>query len=284
MNKALIAALCSTTIMLAACGDNEDTDEQNDQTNGEESTEANTEEQAEDMTAEEILTEAIAFYDDLDSLHVEREGSLNQEIDTPEQDEDMNDANVDMMTSDKQWQFQQEDGFYQRTEIGMNMVVDEEGEEEVEDEMPTSYSFTDSEDPAYMITYEEGDNEALRYENPTSDESLSFDMHGQEYEAILEDAELSLVGEETINGYDTYHIEADQDGEITEYWFDKDTFFEIKRTLDSSSESPDGEFSNEGGGIDTVVDYEVNPDFDASLFQAPDDIEVVDGEIDDTIG
>lgn len=46
-----------------------------------------------------------------------------------------------------------------------------------------------------------------------------------------------------------------------------------------SEESPDGAASDD---IE-ILEYEVNPEFDESLFEAPEDIEVIDGSIEDTL-
>ncbi|MDQ0209043.1 hypothetical protein [Alkalicoccobacillus murimartini] len=71
---------------------------------------------------------------------------------------------------------------------------------------------------------------------------------------------------------------------IGEYWFDKETFFEVKSEISMSSESEEQNLDSAVTAGDTVFEYELNPDFDETLFQVPEDLEVVDSEVGDTIG
>jgi hypothetical protein len=190
-------------------------------------------------------------------------------------------GDISTSITETHWNFIQEGELYTR----MDMEFSTEGEEDGEafsDEMPTTYQFSDLDDPSLTITYDEGDEEAIRYEqgiDPTQDDLSDW---ASLYENLLEDAELTYVGEEEINGYSTYHIEAERDGQVTEYWFDQETFYEIKMGSETAVEDAEhaaGDTSSSGA----VIEYEVNPEFDESLFQAPEDVEVVDGELEDTL-
>ncbi|GAF11122.1 hypothetical protein JCM19046_1612 [Bacillus sp. JCM 19046] len=288
MKKILFTSILSSTVLLTACGSddaNGDADNNDQETPTEESA---TEENESDtngensMTGEDVLNEAIALYDDVTSLYVVREGALDQNISMPD-DEEAGDAEIEMNITETQLQVIQDGDFYQRNEHSITSIVNEEGQDPEEQDMGTTVSFTDADDPNYLISYDEGDTEAIRYEGPDTGD-FSFSEYAYPYEQMLENGEVELIGEEEINGYQTYHISVEEDGEVTEFWFDTETFFEIQSTLNSESESQDGEFQTEGGGMNTVVEYELNIEPDMSQFQAPDDIEVVDGEIEDTIG
>lgn len=289
MKKILLTSILSTTVLLTACG-SDDNNEEADSNGQGTSTEENSNEENESdnnsddsLTGEDVLNEAIALYDDVTSLYVVREGALDQDISMPDDEEEAGDASVEMNITESQLHVIQDGEFYQRNENSITSIVNEEGEDPEEQNMGTSISFTDADDANYLISYDEGDTEAIRYEGPDPSE-FSFSDYSNPYEQMLENGEVELLGEEEINGFQTYHVSVEEDGEVTEFWFDTETFFEIQNTLQSESESQDGEFQSEGGGTNTVVEYELNIEPDMSQFQAPDDIEVVDGSVGDTIG
>ncbi|MBM7840948.1 hypothetical protein JOC54_004242 [Alkalihalobacillus xiaoxiensis] len=281
MKKALIVALCSTTALLVACNDNSNGEENDTANNNEETemTETDTDDETDntdedDMTAEDVVNEAIALFDDLESLYIEMEGSGDVDFGSEDMDEELDDVEMDLDMNTKEWIFSEGDEMYNRTEteVGVGVESDEEsGADEV-----VSYGFTDYDDPNYMIMYDEGDTEATRVEN-----SMEFDFStlAHEYEDLLENAELTLVGEEEVNGYQAYHIEAEMDDEVRSYWFDTENFYAVRLEVEAGQDE-EGGFSSQ----DDVIDYELNPSFDESLFQVPDDIEVVDGDAGDTIG
>lgn len=286
MKKTWLVALCSTTVLLAACTDGEDENtEENANGNGE--TEETTDQAAEDdeLTAEDILQEAIALYDGLEGLYIETVGegdidfSIDEEDIEDEIDEEANSAELGLEMNIRQWTFVDGDDFYDRSEQEMIMNVETDSDASTEERV--SYSFTDYDDPAYAIMYDEGDDEAIRIER---DLDFDFSHMAQRYEDLLDNAdELTLVGEEEVNGYQTYHIEAEMDGETMSFYFDQDTYFSVRDEVEGGDDMDttlDGGFQAE----DDVIDYELNPEFDESLFQAPDDMEVTDGEISDTIG
>jgi len=287
MKKTWLVALCSTTVLLAACTDGEDENtEENANGNGE--TEETTDQAAEDdeLTAEDILQEAIALYDGLEGLYMETVGegdidfSIDEEDIEDEIDEEANSAELGLEMNIRQWTFVDGDDFYDRSE--QEMIMDVETDSDANTEETVSYSFTDYDDPAYAIMYDEGDDEAIRIER---DLDFDFSHMAQRYEDLLDNAdELTLVGEEEVNGYQTYHVEAEMDGETMAFYFDQDTYFSVRDEIiggdDDMDTTLDGGFQAE----DDVIDYELNPEFDESLFQAPDDMEVTDGDISDTIG
>lgn len=272
-------------LFLTACGD----EEQDEAANGQEDTEQqeesveevnedNAADENKEPTAEEVLEGAVAFYEDLDGLYFVVESEMDMETDG---EEDMPEGEATTTTREVQWQFMTDEEYYNRLEVEMTTEGEEEGEE-FSEEQPTTYQFTDIEDSSYTISYDEGDTEAIRYESGTDGGEMDDLSSGAyQYEQLLEDAELTYVDEEEVNGYETYHIEAEQDGEVTEYWFDQETYYEIRQETSQSGgdESLAGSADNE---IE-VVEYEANPEFDESLFEAPDEIEVVDGELEDTL-
>ncbi|UTR06014.1 hypothetical protein MM326_18345 [Alkalihalobacillus sp. LMS6] len=287
MKKTWLVALCSTTVLLAACTDGEDENtEENANGNGE--TEETTDQASEDdeLTAEDILQEAIALYDGLEGLYMETVGegdidfSIDEEDIEDEIDEEANSTELGLEMNIRQWTFVDGDDFYDRSE--QEMIMNMETDSDASTEETVSYSFTDYSDPAYAIMYDEGDDEAIRIER---DLDFDFSHMAQRYEDLLDNAdELTLVGEEEVNGYQTYHVEAEMDGETMAFYFDQDTYFSVRDEIiggdDDMDTTLDGGFQAE----DDVIDYELNPEFDESLFQAPDDMDVTDGEISDTIG
>ncbi|WYP26456.1 hypothetical protein NSQ54_19365 [Alkalihalobacillus sp. FSL W8-0930] len=286
MKKAIVLTVTGA-VFLAACGSEDEsqtaTANETAETGTEETMneEKESDEDAEDTpSAEEIVEEAIAFYDGLTSLYMVSEGEVSVDFDADQ--ENVPEGDVSTSITETHWNFIQDGELYTRMDLEFSTEGEEDGEA-FSDEMPPSYQFSDLDDPVFTITYDEGDEEAIRYEqgvDPTQDDLSDW---ASLYENLLENAELTYVGEEEINGFSTYHIEADRDGQVTEYWFDQETFYEIKMESETAVEDAEhaaGDTSSSGA----VIEYEVNPDFDESLFQAPDDVEVVDGELEDTFG
>ncbi|QKS72665.1 hypothetical protein FLK61_39315 [Paenalkalicoccus suaedae] len=230
-----------------------------------------------DHDPQEIVENAIALFDDLESLHFTLESEINQQMDM----EGMPEGEINMYITETHWEFIQDGEYYNRLEVEALSEGTEDGEEFTEEE-PMNYSFTYLDDPTYQITYDEGDTEAIRFEQPIEqEESVDFSQWAFQLEDILMNAELTYEGTEEINGYDTYHVRAEMDGEVSEHWFDQDTYYEVQTVTSSEAgeESPGDQTT-----ISTVTDYELDPDFDESLFEAPEDVEVVDGSFEDTIG
>ncbi|TDL31210.1 hypothetical protein E2R51_15615 [Jeotgalibacillus sp. S-D1] len=205
---------------------------------------AETQDKKQQPSAEDILGQAASLHEELDSVYFKAERTTETAEGT-----------VDSSTVEKQWLYEQDENFYRHIEY--------------EEEDRTSYLFTDLEDPNFLIEYAEGDDEAQRYENAfTENADLGHGAHSYEY--LLEHAELSLIGEEEVNGYQTYHVQATQEGQTTDYWFDQDTFYEVKTQYQS--------FGTETYSTE-ILDYELNPEFDKGLFQAPDEIETLGKEV-----
>ncbi|CAM3872571.1 hypothetical protein [Alkalicoccus chagannorensis] len=264
--------------------ENED-EEENEAENGGNMNEEENDEAASDaggdemLNAEEIVEEAIALYDDLDSIYFEIEGEIDQELEA----EDMPDGEIEMTTWERQWDFIEDGDFYNRLELEMRSEGEEEGED-FETEEPRSYTFTDADDPDHQISYEEGDEEAIRYEQPIEGDQEDLSAGAVQYEMLLDEADLTLDGEQEVNGFEAYRIEAETDGAVTTYWFDVETFYEVKRESEEESDAEDLDAEvGAGMGNTVVIEYELNPDFDEELFEAPDDIEVVDGTFEDTL-
>ncbi|MDQ0209021.1 hypothetical protein [Alkalicoccobacillus murimartini] len=283
MKKAAVLTI-SGAVFLAACSNEEpmqsetaDASEEVEQNDMNQDDTESTDE--EPPSPEEIVEQAIAFYDDLHSLYLVAEGENHMDLDAEQ--ENVPEGNISMFIREEQWNFIEDGKLYTRLEMESYSEGDEDGES-FSEEMPNSIQFSDLDDPAFTITYDEGDDEAIRYEPGVDPEQADLTDWASPYENMLENAELTYIGEEEVNGYQTYHIESDLDGEVTEYWFDQETYYEImmERATSADEEHSAGDLDSSNG----VIDFEVNPDFDESLFQAPDDIEVVDGELEDTIG
>ncbi|MEN0645385.1 hypothetical protein MKY91_19655 [Alkalicoccobacillus gibsonii] len=279
MKKAIVLSVI-VAVFLAACGSEDESQTATANETEETGTEEAVSEDTEDApSAEEIVEEAIAFYDGLTSLYMVSEGEVNVAFDGEQ--EDVPEGDISTSITETHWNFIREGELYTRMDLEFSTEGEEDGEA-FSDEMPTTYQFSDLDDPALTITYDEGDEEAIRYEQGIDPTQEDLSDWASLYETLLEDAELTYVGEEEINGYSTYHIEAERDGQVTEYWFDQETFYEIKMESETAVEDAEhaaGDTSSSGA----VIEYEVNPDFDESLFQAPDDVEVVDGELEDTL-
>ncbi|GAF22765.1 hypothetical protein JCM19047_2534 [Bacillus sp. JCM 19047] len=243
MKKALVVALCSTTALLVACNDNSNGEENDNNTANEETemTETNDETDETDdtdedtMTAEDVVNEAIALFGDLESLYVEMEGSGDVDFGSEDMDEELDDAEMDLDMNTREWIFVEGEDMYNRTETEIGVGV-ENDEESSADEM-ISYGFTDYDDPNYMIMYDEGDTEATRVENAMD---FDFTMLAEEYKDLLDNAELTLVGEEEVNGYQSYHIEAEMDDEVRSYWFDTENFYAVRLEVEAGQDEEGG--------------------------------------------
>ncbi|KYG34106.1 hypothetical protein [Alkalihalobacillus trypoxylicola] len=287
MKKTMAATLLSIGMFLGACNseqasnqsNNNETDIQTEDVGAREE-DTNEEENPSEgsLTAEEILEEAIALYNDLDGLYVVRGGSGDINLDPPESDEAGNlDLNLEMNTYE--WIYMIDGDYYNRTEL-VSEVYGEEGENGDMEER-TSYSFTELDNPTYLISYEEGDGVGIRFESPI--EEFSFSMLGERYQSLLNNAELTFIGEEEVNGFHTYHIKSEQNGHVEEYWFDSETFFEVKVTSTFGSSTGVDSVDSLATAEDQVMEYELNPDFDETLFQVPNDLEISDGQLEDTL-
>lgn len=291
MKKTLATALAGV-LVLSACGtddengesSNENEEEQEEASGNEENEEQQQEEQQQEEqeeeppSAEEIIDEAIAFYDGLEGLYFVTEGDMDMDLD--EEQENVPEGNITTTIQETQWDFIEDGTYYNRLELDMAMEGEEDGEAFSEDD-PTEYQFSDLEDPAYTIAYDEGDEQAIRYEAGAQLEEPDMSSWAGEYEVLRDEAALTFVGEEEINGFQTYHIEADNEGDVSEHWFDQETYYEIKweRHTSADEEHAAGDTASDS----EVVEFEANPEFDETLFEAPDDIEVVDGELEDTL-
>ncbi|TSB47441.1 LolA family protein [Alkalicoccobacillus porphyridii] len=278
MKKLLVCALTGL-VFLSACVEEEQGEEEFGAANGE--VEQNDSDQneldADTPSPEDILNEAIAFYDDLTGLYIVVDGESDVELDGEQ--ENVPEGSISMSTKETQWNFIEDGALFTRLELESFVDGEEEGEDFAA-EQQTNIQFSDLDDPNYTITYDEGDDQAVRFETGASADQEDMTIWASEYQSLLEEAELAYVGEEEINGYLTYQIEATLDGEVTSYWFDQETYFEIK-----TEHSTVADTENAAGDTDStieVVEYEVNPEFDESLFQAPEGVEVVDGELEDT--
>ena len=126
-----------------------------------------------------------------------------------------------------------------------------------------------------IISYSAVQEEAYEMEAPEMDEGTLEQSQRKQMERRLEQIRethtIELLGEEEINGFDTYHIKAvpKEEGEMVgleEYWLTTDYWFIVK----SKTQSGDIEVNY------TVTELEVNPSFDDSTFtiDLPEGVEV----------
>ncbi|TVP83293.1 MAG: hypothetical protein EA344_09875 [Alkalicoccus sp.] len=255
---------CAGALLLAGCGNDEAENTGNEETNTEENNaeaeENNDESPEQDEEAVEVLEEAVATLEGMDSVY--REAAV--------------DYSDDSSMVEKQSIFIEDGYIYIHS-------VQEGGEAE-----EPLHTFTDVDDPDYSIIYREGDDEAVRYETPAppTEDTLWFRMEAGQYETMLEEADLYYEGEEEINDYSTHALEVG--GETTENrWFDGENYMQVRLDMDEDMEVEiEGENASDEVYTDLseeVLDYEINPEFDESLFEVPDDMELTEGTEEDMV-
>lgn len=152
-----------------------------------------------------------------------------------------------------------------------------------------SIQFTDLEDPDYMFFYIEGDEEAIRYEidHPPIEDEVWFRIEAGQFENMLEEAELTHAGEKEVESWQTDQIDIEEALVNTTRWFDQDSGFEVRMEaddeLEAELEDEEGEETSEEIDVDTsytVIDFEIDPDMDESLFEL-DDMDYEEGEMED---
>ncbi|EZH66574.1 hypothetical protein DH09_11680 [Bacillaceae bacterium JMAK1] len=228
-----------------------------------------------DPFAEEVVQRAAMFFEDLDGLLFEVEGQLDVSVD---RDGNVIEDGENFTMLEKHWHYLKDDEYYNRFQIDTIQETEENGESKVEEE-PTSYTFTDVDDPEYQFDYNEGDESAIRYEVDRVEE-IELIPGAAPLERRLEESVLTYLGEEEVNGYQTYVVQSvDEDMETT-HWYDQDTYYEVQS---ETVISRDDEDNVETISIITVLDYEKDPEFEESLFTVPDELEVVEGDMMDTI-
>ncbi|CAM3872415.1 hypothetical protein [Alkalicoccus chagannorensis] len=265
IRKAGISA--AVLLALAACG-NENTNE-NDNGTGNDG--------VEDLpSAETVVDEAAALYEEIDGFYVERETVHEREEDMEDMNgvqsaEGMPEGGTDLMIEERVWMIEEDGEVWERLEVQDTIYGEEDGEP-VEIEGPEAVRFTDQEDPAYQISYNRGEAEASRGEPFAQGDVAS---EADTYDRLLDEADLTLDGEEEINGVDTYRIDVEEEDLVSTYWFDADTFFEVKR---ESAEEEGGTGMGGDPGSREVLDYDLDPAWEEDLFEPPEDVEVIEEE------
>ncbi|MBM7631026.1 hypothetical protein [Geomicrobium sediminis] len=229
-----------------------------------------------DPFAEEVVQRAAMFFEDLDGLYFEVEGQLDVTVD---RDGNVIEDGENVTMLEKHWHYMKDDEYYNRFQIDTIQETEENGELKVEEE-PTSYTFTDRDDPEYQFDYNEGDESAIRYEVDRVEEIESI-PGAAPHERRLEESVLTYLGEEDVNGYQTYVVQSEIDDMQMTHWYDQDTYYEVQS---ETVISRDDEDNVETISIITVLDFEKDPEFEESLFTVPDEVEVVEGDIMDTVG
>lgn len=259
MKKSYILSF-TAVLLLVGCGENNAADEETNTENASEDTnEGQNNEPAEEEKAADVLEKARAELGDMNSVYRERPF-------------DSDDDDPDVTGTEKEWVFI-EDG-----EVFIHR------EREFPEEDTRTHVITDRENPAYAIFYEEGDEEAIRYEPPeaVSEEEVWFRQFEELLEGVLQEGEFSYEGEEEINGYQTHEVEM-MYIDISNRWFNEETHFQVRAEIDIDLEGPGVVNTNmeERELTEEVYDYEINPAFDESLFELPEDLEIIEGSYED---
>lgn len=195
-----------------------------------------------------LFSERLCFFDDLDGLYFEVEGQLDVSVD---RDGNVISDGENITMLEKHWHYMKDDEYCNRFQIDTIQETEENGESKVEEE-PTSYTFTDVDDPEYQFDYNEGDESAIHYEVDRVEEIESI-PGAAPHERRLEESVLTYLGEEEVNGYQTYVVQSvDEDMETT-HWYDQDTYYEVQS---ETVISRDDKNNVETISIITVLDFE----------------------------
>ncbi len=235
-------------VLLAGCGDNNSSGEEQ---NPNEIDNSNTSQNnIMEEEAEAILEESLEQLEQMENTY--REIAIDSDADNP-----------DISGVEKEWVFIEEDDVFIHREINVS------GEEKV-------YLYTDKEDPEYSIYYEEGNSEAVRYESPSKE--TWFHQQRELFEGALEEGEIQYVREEEINGFEADVLEIAFHN-VSYHWFDQDSSFEVRSEIDADVEGEGIINSNmeEQDLTEEILKYDVNPAFEESLFETPEEIELMEG-------
>ncbi|MBB6451191.1 hypothetical protein HNR44_003185 [Geomicrobium halophilum] len=194
-----------------------------------------------ELTGEEILEAAIAAEKERDALYVESV----IEVDDGE--------NV-IEDHIKEWTFFHDDGSVEvRQELD---GVDQ----------PTYFTASDGE---YTIMYTEGEDSAIRIDETGIDQDPEELVTQRTQLESLVGKEAAYNGEDTVNGYDTYHVTF----ENTDYWLEQESYVVINQDLEY---------------IPAVLEFEVDPEYSEELVSLedvlPDDVEIIEQDASEMYG
>ncbi|WP_147803959.1 hypothetical protein [Alkalicoccus halolimnae] len=116
-----------------------------------------------------------------------------------------------------------------------------------------------------MVSFTEGDDTAVVTNRDYGGGISQQDM----LENMYEGGEFELEGTEEVNGREAYHITSTEETDgMTDYWFDKETYYLLKK---------DGSDGSLPHVTEEVVEFDLDPDFDEEMFELE---EVVPEEMD----
>lgn len=240
--KTAALSFTGATLFLAACGD--ETDQQNeDFDNTATNTPANENNQEEnDPQEEEPEEDVTSVIDSALEAEEEREGLYVHEQTISRSGEE---EVQEMITEEEIWLFPRDD----HEGVFEHRIMEQEGT------APTEYIINDGEG---TLHYTAGEDEAYLIEEQRMD-GYAAELSGEE-PLILEYLDThtsSYEGTEEVNGYTAHHISFRNGEEEVDFWFDEDSYFLVRHI--SSYEEQETEIS--------VLDYELDPEFDESLIE-----------------
>lgn len=238
-------AAAGLVLLVAACGNNDEESKSNRE-NEEESEEIENNEDGEnqDQEAVEIIENAIEVHEDTTSYHqlISREHE-----------------NDEFASASETWYVEEED-----TESFRQDNILEAGESST-----VNYTVIEN---GEALMYSKEENTLFAFDQEIGDRGETQNVVAQMLTDILENAQITLKGNEIVNSYHTYHITADDGNAVTELWFDQDTYYRVQEAYEG------GEISE----LITVADYELEPEYEEEIFQldevVPDDAEFVEEE------
>lgn len=248
MKRLYIISASVLFIVTAGCSDIEDN------SSTEETVASNTSFEAEqDPEALEIVENAIETERKTESLYLHQEMIMKMEN---------NEAGPEDTIEEKLWIFPGEgENTLERREASMFGN-------------PLEYMISDGEE---ILIYTEGEDTAHIYPSESEDE-MEFADEASLMEERINTFDSHFIGEEKINGYNTYHVTLERETESYEYWFEKDTYFTVRQvsTMTTGETTEINELN--------VHEFDLDPEYEEALFNleepVDDDTELIrmDGE------
>ncbi|MBB5174299.1 LolA family protein [Texcoconibacillus texcoconensis] len=198
---------------------------------------------------EDILANALSESDELDAFYMETDMQISME---GEETEKMN---------AKEWHFPEDSG------------ISKDRKELTRNEGTTTYIVSDGD---MSLSYEEGDTEAVQNEVIQAEMESELNQRLQMVEDYQDTHDIELVGEEEVNGRDTYHVlmetsDEEAANEDVEVWIDQENWLLMKQI----SHMGDLRLTFE------IIDLDTDPEYDEELFtlDLPEDVEIVDNQV-----
>ena len=155
--------------------------------------------------------------------------------------------------------------------------IDDEGSESfrqdamTEEEESTTTTYTAIENGEAQMYHEE-ETTLYEYDEDVGARGDSQDLYAQTLNSHLDDSEITLEGEDNVNGYDAYHITFDDGDMETEFWFDQETHYRVQEQV----------VEDEVTTVSAIHDYELDITYEEEIFQlddvVPDEAETLEEE------